>query len=108
MEGIRHGKMATAVLIILGASTALAQADASNLELISVDELKRGYLDCDRTATQQLMAPASAVVCSHVGEALKKRVFDGDFDRLLAWWRTEKQRATSALESPSQSKGAPQ
>ena len=52
--------------------------------------LKAAYLECDRSASQRLLAIGEALECSQVSEALLTRVFAGDFDQLLAWWRSEK------------------
>jgi len=75
---------------------AFAQAGDDRLASVSVDELKRVYLACDRVASQQLLDAAAAANCSLAGEALQKRAFGGSFDQLLAWWRTEKDAAASA------------
>ena len=34
--------------------------------------------------------------CTAVADELLKRGFDGDFDRMIAWWRLEKQRFAQA------------
>jgi hypothetical protein len=46
----------------------------------------------------------SAAYCSSVGETLQQRAFDGSFDRLLTWWRTEKLHAVSASQASAQPK----
>jgi hypothetical protein len=33
------------------------------------------------------LAVSDAMQCSFVAEELKHRVFEGNFDKLLAWWR---------------------
>ena len=43
-------------------------------------------------ATESVLDAATYQRCSAVGEELLKRGFDGDFERLLAWWRQEKPR----------------
>jgi hypothetical protein len=51
------------------------------------EELKRVYLACDASATVGRLAVSDAMQCSFVAEELKHRVFEGNFDKLLAWWR---------------------
>lgn len=53
----------------------------------SVRPLQEAYLACDRLAVRQRLAPTEAVACSVVGERLLREGFDGDWERLLAWWR---------------------
>jgi len=76
---------------------AFAHAGDDRLDSVSVDELKRVYLACDRVASQQLLDSATAAHCSFAGEALQKRAFGGSFDQLLAWWRAEKDAASAKL-----------
>jgi hypothetical protein len=56
---------------------------------LSVDRLKAAYLECDRSARTRLIDGATAGLCSTIGEELMRRGFGGDFDALLAWWRSE-------------------
>lgn len=53
--------------------------------------LKRAYLACDRAASQRLLAPGEAMACSVIGEQLLKQGFGGDWERLLAWWRSARE-----------------
>jgi hypothetical protein len=54
------------------------------------DRLKTAYLVCDEQATQTVLDFGEAARCSQIAEALLKQVFDGDFERLLQWWRVAK------------------
>jgi hypothetical protein len=56
----------------------------------STDELKRLYLGCSRSAESGRLASAHIAQCSVVYELLKRHAFDGDFDRLLAWSRSQR------------------
>lgn len=87
--------------LALSASMAFAQASAGEVASMSIDQLKQLYLECDRVASSERLDTGTAVVCSLVSEALKKRAFDGSFERLLAWWRAEKD-AASAREGKNQ------
>ena len=103
-----------AALVLLAASPvpspAQAQApDRRHLASASVEALQRTYLECDRVATNTLLDLASAAHCSMVGEELKHRVFGGDLERLLAWWRANRRTGTEAVsdwQSPDQAASA--
>ncbi|HJS03273.1 MAG TPA: hypothetical protein VJ832_07335 [Variovorax sp.] len=91
-----------AALVLLAASPvpspAQAQApDRRHLASASVEALQRTYLECDRVATNTLLDLASAAHCSMVGEELKHRVFGGDLERLLAWWRANRWTGAEAV-----------
>lgn len=91
-----------AALVLLAASPvpspAQAQApDRRHLASASVEALQRTYLECDRVATNTLLDLASAAHCSMVGEELKHRVFGGDLERLLAWWRANRLTGAEAV-----------
>lgn len=55
----------------------------------TVDELKRAYLLCNRTAMSGAMEHTAAMQCSVLYEQLKERAFDGDFFKLLEWSRAQ-------------------
>jgi hypothetical protein len=59
-------------------------------------ELKAVYMRCDDEAIERGMAFADALLCSIAYEALLQRSFNGDFDALLAWWRTQRSAAVPA------------
>ncbi len=54
-----------------------------------VDELKRAYLLCSREAASGRLNGPEIMQCSIVYEELKRRAFDGDFEKLFAWSRTQ-------------------
>lgn len=78
-----------AVLLAV-AATAHAASDGSGPAVLTADQLKSAYLDCDRRATTAFLDAGDAANCSLVYEELKQRVFAGDFDRLLAWWQSQR------------------
>lgn len=78
--------------LALGAH-AQAAAPAVALGGASHEELKAAFLHCDRLATTEYFDGNAAASCSIVYEALKARVFGGDFERLMAWWRTQQRSA---------------
>lgn len=60
------------------------------LERLTEPELKVVYLRCDEAAQQGLLAFEEAARCSLAQEVLKQRVFGGDFQALLNWWRSHR------------------
>ena len=73
----------------LFAVAAFGKSEATDRKPLTVAELKTIYLDCDRRATHESLGSAEVAACSVVYEELKKRAFDGDFAKLLAWSRTQ-------------------
>jgi len=66
----------------------------------TTSELKRAYLACDRASTTARLEMHEAMQCSIVAEELKQRVFGGNFDQMLAWWR-EQRGVTESLTAIS-------
>jgi hypothetical protein len=74
--------VATLAFCCAAAAQVPAEADSHRL--------KTAYLVCDEQATQTMLDFGEAARCSQIAEALLKQVFDGDFERLLQWWRVAK------------------
>lgn len=53
----------------------------------SIPALKREYLRCALVSSQQRLTQEAGAHCSAVSGELLQREFDGDLDRLWAWWR---------------------
>jgi hypothetical protein len=53
-------------------------------------QLKRYYLECARDSSRQRMDPGDAAICSEVADILLAHSFDGDFTRMIDWWRTQR------------------
>jgi hypothetical protein len=75
------------------------------LSSVTPAQLQSAYLQCERQAQAAALDSATAATCSMIYEALKQRVFGGDFDRLLAWWRQQQaqpaaQAGATASEVP--------
>jgi hypothetical protein len=82
----------TTIALLLGciaSATAFGQSESGDKKQLTVAELKTIYLDCDRDVMRGLLGGAEAKACSVVYEELKKRAFDGDFDKFLAWSRVQ-------------------
>jgi len=90
-----HGLLAAALFILVQATPAQEQAEALtvtqepripvHLERLSHDQLKAVYLGCSSAALKRSLAQGHVAYCSMVYEALKRRVFGGDFEALIAW-----------------------
>lgn len=52
--------------------------------------LKAMFMQCAAQANEQVLDFGSAAACSIGYEALLKRGFSGDFQALMAWWRTQR------------------
>jgi hypothetical protein len=71
------------------------QERLAQLETLPDTCLKTMVVKCSDTASEQMLDPGSAATCSMSYEALLKRGFGGDFQAMLAWWRS--QRTASAV-----------
>jgi hypothetical protein len=68
---------------LLGRQERLAQ-----FETLPETCLKTMVVECSTVASQQMLDAASAASCSMSYEALLKRSFNGNFQEMLAWWRS--------------------
>jgi hypothetical protein len=75
---------------LLASAPARAQVELEGSGAASIEWLKATYLACDRAMSSGRVEAAFAQRCSAVADVLKDRAFDGDFDRMLQWWRTER------------------
>lgn len=69
----------------LFSAPAFGKSESSDKKQLTVAELKAIYLNCDRDAMRGILGAAEMGACSMVYEELKKRAFDGDFERFLVW-----------------------
>lgn len=86
-------RTATLSCLVLQVQLAIGQtsvAQPSFEKSLTTTELERVYLACDLAATTTRLSPADAMRCSIVSEEFKHRVFDGDLERLLVWWRAQR------------------
>lgn len=79
------------ILVVAALTTPLIVGEDRRIETKHVpsDELKMLYLSCDRAATGGELNTTGIMYCSVVYEELKWRVFDGSFEKLLAWSRSQ-------------------
>lgn len=91
--GTRLPNLDSAVVALMLAGTfSMAPARAEPAEAFAaatIDELKIAYLGCSRSALDGGLSKPGIMGCSVVYEELKRRAFDGDFERLLAWSRAQ-------------------
>ena len=62
-----------------------------------VIELERLFWMCDYAATAGTLQDNEIEMCGAATEQLKLMKFDGDFDKLLAWWRASKEAEHQTL-----------
>jgi hypothetical protein len=91
----------TLALALLGAACAVhaTSPDLSRLDSAQLEDL---FWDCDVHATHEAMSPGDGALCATIGDALKERRFDGDFLRMLDWWRDAKAAEHAARAEPEQ------
>jgi hypothetical protein len=88
-------------LLCLALSLHVAHGQSSPLvekpsaQNLTTAELKRIYLACDLASSRARLGMHEAMQCSMVHEELKQRVFGGNFDQMLAWWREQRGIAES-------------
>ena len=99
MHSVLTNRLGACSGVLVAMLLAMAPPSATPAEVPSagdIAELKRQYLACDRQATTRRLSLGEAHVCSLVAEALLQREFEGDFERLLAWWRSRRQSTSPA------------
>jgi hypothetical protein len=73
-----------------------AAAQGTSPDEMTIEQLQRVWLQCDRLASTSLVQSGSAAACSQVHEQLLRRGFGGDFTRMLTWWQTQRLREPTA------------
>jgi hypothetical protein len=85
-----------AAALTLSFNFAAAQSADYPLPDLTNEQIESEYLACERLAATETLGIGTATHCSIVYEAFKARAFDGDFERLLAWWRQQQMVAAGA------------
>ena len=92
---VRHASLATLLatatvaLALLGAASAVC-ATSPDLSRVDSADLTDAFWECDARATREMMSAGDGALCVMVSDALKERLFDGDFELMLGWWRASK------------------
>jgi hypothetical protein len=84
--------MAAALAMMLVATTVAAASP------LPIEILKSAYLDCERAAVDGKLGQQDIMECSVIYEELKRRAFDGDYARMRAWWRNQKDQAVGNFQ----------
>jgi hypothetical protein len=71
-------------------ATLVTLAQANPLPTLSDEALEARFWACDVASTHMVLSAAEGAQCVRWQDELKQRRFGGDFERLLAWWRTHK------------------
>jgi hypothetical protein len=97
MRRLAHrGAVGGLLAAMLAALSGYAQVpQRSDIEQLSDGQLKALALHCDREASKRVLAFDEAALCSMGWEALKTRVFSGNTDALLSWWRVQRNNSAS-------------
>jgi hypothetical protein len=53
-------------------------------------QLRAAYLECDRISAASRVDQEFMMTCERVARVLRDRDFGGDFERQLAWWRSQR------------------
>ncbi|WP_137895869.1 hypothetical protein [Ramlibacter sp. 2FC] len=85
-----------AMPLALWTPDSMAQPSRAELAGLSVEQLKRAYLECEHRAGRMLLDLGDSAACSMLHEELRQRGFSGDFRRMLAWWSAQKQQGAEA------------
>jgi hypothetical protein len=85
------------LLAVVGGACVAGLFVATNAHALSPDwsrvedaQLEVFFWDCDARATQEVLSAGAGAVCAMAHDELRRRRFDGDLERLLAWWRAHK------------------
>ena len=90
------------VALLSAGESAIAQQARTSLattafENRALHDLEYAFWICDYIATTRGTAAADPGTCSAVSDALRQRKFDGDLDKLVAWWNQHKAGQYSRL-----------
>ena len=88
---------ARADVLPLACEVSIGQVDPTNRELVMSrfggapeNCLKTMFMHCSAASEENVLGVGAAMVCSMAYETLLNRVFSGDFENLLAWWRSQR------------------
>jgi hypothetical protein len=86
-----HPACATLLILAaaLGPSAAACHPEEATLQGLTIADLKRLYLSCERATRVERLSFATIARCSVLYEVLKEHAFDGDFEKFLTWSRSQ-------------------
>jgi hypothetical protein len=84
-----------ACALVLGAANAYCDTGQgpfleARIVALGAADLEKAFWICDHAATTDGVDATPVDICGAVYDELKARKFEGDFERLLAWWRQNK------------------
>lgn len=101
MPILPHGLRAALAAAFLALSTAACAEDplasaqrpgwpeqlVAEFDGMSLSRLESLFLHCSKESSERVLDLGDAIHCAMAWDALLRRRFSGDVDRLLAWWR---------------------
>jgi hypothetical protein len=92
--------IATLLIQAIASTSAHANGDTRDTSLTSgqMVDLEKAFWVCDYAGTRGMVDPSQGAVCIVITDELKRVKFDGDFDRLVAWWKVNKMARHQELE----------
>lgn len=82
--------MKTAIVALaLAAATAAVAGDLTEIDGMSIPDLKSVYLGCEARAQGNQISTDEIRLCTVVYETLKDKAFDGSFQLLNDWYQTQ-------------------
>jgi hypothetical protein len=94
--------------LVLGAAlgwhsvNAPAREQPGDAPALEMAQLERAFWLCDHAATRDSVDPQLGMLCVNVTDQLKQQKFDGDAERMLAWWRLHKVAQHKMLDAAAQ------
>jgi hypothetical protein len=96
-----------ALIVLLGSASGLGAQDTTfpqaavspreqwlaSFDRMSEPALAAAFLRCDREARVRMFGFEDGVRCAMAWDALLRRVFAGDVDALIAWWRVHREES---------------
>lgn len=96
------GLLAAALAVAALPRAARAENPLDAVARLSDARLEQVFWDCERLAARIAVPLDTGAMCARAGDELRQRRFDGDFERMLAWWRSHKaaQHAQHSVAEP--------
>ena len=84
--------IATLLIQAIASTPAHANGETRDTSLTSgrMVDLENAFWVCDYAGTRGGVDPSQGAACIAITDELKRLKFDGDFDRLVAWWKVHK------------------
>ena len=90
----------------VGVAQTASQSGPTQVSTPHATNLEEAFWVCDYLATTRGTSATSTETCAAIYDELKARKFDGDFDKLLAWWQANKGVAHQKLAEADSASGS--